>query len=162
MTRAVTVSRMSPLTKAARQAEIGRLIAGSEVRSQAELGVLLTVNGISVTQATLSRDLEELGATKARGRYVLPGGLTPPAADGGSRLARLAEELLLAAESAANLLVLRTPPGGAHLLASGLDRTGWPEVVGSVAGDDTVLLVCRDDIGARALCTRLLGLADGS
>jgi transcriptional regulator of arginine metabolism len=162
-----TVRRLAPVTKAARQAKIAALLADSPVRSQTELVALLAADGLQVTQATLSRDLEELGASKAHGRYVLAAEPAPwPAADDETRLGRLAQELLLSAEAAANLLVLRTPPGGAHLLASTLDRTAAADVnatvVGTVAGDDTILLVCRDDRGARALGARLLRLAEGA
>jgi transcriptional regulator of arginine metabolism len=73
----------------------------------------------------------------------------------------LCEELLVSAESSANLAVAKTPPGGAQLLASALDRAGWPDVLGTVAGDDTVLVVCRDPNGGDALATRLLALAEG-
>lgn len=167
MTGPASVTRLAPLTKAARQARVAELIAGHPVRSQADLVRLLAAEGVQVTQATLSRDLEELGATKAHGRYVVPTEPAPwPAADADTRLARLAEELLLAAEPAQNLLVLRTPPGGAHLLASALDRTAQPwvtgTVAGTIAGDDTVLLVCRGSAGAEQLSARLLRLAEGA
>ncbi|HVV31501.1 MAG TPA: arginine repressor [Mycobacteriales bacterium] len=158
-------SRLAPLTKAARQAKVVSLLADNVVRSQGDLAALLAADRVQVTQATLSRDLEELGATKSRGRYVVAAEPAPwPAADDETRLSRLAQELLLSAEAAVNLLVLRTPPGGAHLLASCLDRTAVIDVaatvVGTVAGDDTILLVCRDDHGAAALSARLLALAE--
>lgn len=162
-----TVRRLAPATKAARQAQIADLLTGRAVRSQTELAALLAADGLQVTQATLSRDLEELGASKAHGRYLLAADPAPwPAADDETRLGRLAQELLLSAEAATNLLVLRTPPGGAHLLASALDRTAATDVVevvvGTVAGDDTVLLVCRDEPGAQHLAGRLLRLAEGT
>ena len=156
-----TRAGLAPTTKAARQARVSALIEFGAIRSQADLVAHLADDGITVTQATLSRDLEELGATKAHGRYVLAGQRAPwPEADADTRLARLADELLLSAEAAVNLVVLHTPPGGAHLLASGLDRAELPEVAGTVAGDDTILLVCRDAGGARALSARLLRLAE--
>jgi transcriptional regulator of arginine metabolism len=136
-----------PVNKAARQARIAALLAGREVRSQAELGRLLAEEGIAVTQATLSRDLEGLGAVKTRQpagqlAYALEGPQAPEEAVR-LRLSRLCEELLVSAEANGDLVVLRTPPGGAHLLASALDRAGLPAVLGTIAGDDTVLLVCR-------------------
>ncbi len=166
----MSLARLAPVTKAARLSKVAELLVARAVRTQDELAGLLAAAGMPVTQATLSRDLEELGATKAHGRYVLAGEPAPwPAADDETRLGRLAQELLLSAEAAANLLVLRTPPGGAHLLASSLDRIAASSgsalnatVVGTVAGDDTILLVCRDDRGARTLATRLLRLAEGS
>jgi transcriptional regulator of arginine metabolism len=154
--------RLAPTTKAARQSAIAELVAGQPVRSQAELGSLLADRGMQVTQATLSRDLEELGAGKAHGRYVLSTAPGPwPAADAPGRLARVAEELLVTAELAANLVVLRTPPGGAQLLASAVDRGTLSGVVGTVAGDDTVLVICRDERAARATASALLALAEG-
>jgi transcriptional regulator of arginine metabolism len=162
-TRAVVGSRprLAPLTKAARQSRIADLLAGRPVRSQAELARLLAEDGLAATQATLSRDLEELGATKDdAGAYRVadPGSRTVPE---GQRLARLCEELLVSAEAASNLVVLRTPPGGAHLLASAIDRGPLPSVAGTVAGDDTVLLVARSDLEAEQTADWLLRLADG-
>ena len=142
---------LTATTKAARQARIVELLGGQVVASQTELGRLLAEAGVAVTQATLSRDLEELGAVKVRtaGRHGLRRAArrTPRAAarprpsTPGS--ARLLEELLVSAEATGDLVVLRTPPGGAHFLGSALDRAGLPDVAGTVAGDDTVLLVTR-------------------
>ena len=161
-----------PLTKAARQARIVELLDAQPVSSQTELGRLLAAAGVEVTQATLSRDLDELGAVKVRTAAgmtyaVPPEGQprkgTPEAVD--ARLARLLEELLIGAEATGQLVVLRTPPGGAQLLGSALDRAGLPEVAGTVAGDDTVLLITRQlpaKAGpADALAARLLRLAEG-
>jgi transcriptional regulator of arginine metabolism len=155
----------APLTRAARHARIVAIVGRHSVRSQTELARLLAGEGISVTQATLSRDLEELGAVKLRGPgggsvYVVPEEGSPPpvrpvAEATPPRLARLLSELLVATDGSGNLAVLRTPPGGAHLLASALDRAGLPDVVGTVAGDDTVLAVSRDPAGGAALADRL-------
>ena len=164
--------RAVPLTKAARQARIGELLASRPVASQTELGRLLAGSGVEVTQATVSRDLEELGAVKVRTpagmSYALPPEGQPRTGTAGAvdaRLARLLEELLVSAEATGSLVVLRTPPGGAHLLGSALDRAGLSEVAGTVAGDDTVLLVCRQPAAkagpAHTLATRLLRLAEG-
>ncbi len=163
---------VTPTTKAARQARIAELLEARPVSSQSELGRLLAGAGVAVTQATLSRDLDELGAVKVRSSvgtiYALPPegssrGGTSEAVD--ARLARLLEELLVSAEATGGLVVLRTPPGGAHLLGSALDRAGLPEIAGTVAGDDTVLLICRQPPAkagpADALAARLLRLAEG-
>ncbi len=183
----------SPATKAARHAKIAGILAqpGAPVRSQEELAERLAVLGIKVTQATLSRDLEELGAVRLRGPdgglfYALPaegGGTAREAADeaqadaaarlagaaglavgpvGGSvtGLARVAAELLLSAEASGNLVVLHTPPGAAQLMASMIDRTGMHAVLGTVAGDDTVLVVARDPGGGDELAAMLLRLAE--
>lgn len=164
----------APLTKNARHALVAGLLTGRPVRSQQELGLLLAEAGVHVTQATLSRDLGELGAYKVR---TDDGGLVyalPAAPERWSRgataspqLARRLEELLISAEAAGSTVVLRTPPGGAHLLASSLDVAELPEVAGTIAGDDTVLLICRtleersgEQVSA-ALAERLLRTAEG-
>ena len=182
--RTTTATASAPLTRAARHARIVALVEKAPVRSQAELARLLAATGIVVTQATLSRDLEELGAVKVRTgdgppAYAVPGENEPrrrraalePANSSDrtsdrtdARLARLLEELLVSAEASGNLVVLRTPPGGAHLLASAVDRTALSAVIGTVAGDDTVLLVCRAATGTHggdAVAGRLLRLAEG-
>lgn len=174
----MTVSQSAgvPMTKAARHAQIEEILARHRVRSQAELVGLLADAGVQVTQATLSRDLDELGAVKLRDPdgslvYALPGegGDRIPrtrAADGevqhpaGTRLGRVAEELLVSAEYCANLVVLRTPPGAAQFLASAIDHSDVASVIGTVAGDDTVLVVCRDPNGGADVAAFLLGLAN--
>ena len=157
-----------PQTKAARQRRIVELLTRTTVRSQAELVRLLASDRIEVTQATLSRDLEELGAVKIRDSwgqlvYAVPaeGGdrtprLAPEPGTGQTRLARAAGELLVAAESSANLVVLRTPPGAAQFLASVLDQSALATVLGTIAGDDTVLVIARDPDGGPALAAHLL------
>jgi transcriptional regulator of arginine metabolism len=158
------------LSKTARHARIVDILVRRPVRSQTELVALLAAEGVSVTQATLSRDLDELGAVKLRGPggggslYVVPEDGSPPpvrplAEATPPRLARLLGELLVAADGSGNLAVLRTPPGGAHFLASALDRAGLPDVVGTIAGDDTVLVVARDPAGGPALADRLYAVA---
>jgi transcriptional regulator of arginine metabolism len=151
-----------PATKVARQQRIVDLVRRTPVRSQTELARLLAADGLVVTQATLSRDLDELGATKVRGDAGLVYAVDP---DGGAvdpdRLSRVLADLLLSAEPSANLVVLRTPPGGAHLLGSALDRAGLPGVIGTVAGDDTVLVVSRRANGGAALARELVRRADG-
>ncbi|MDQ1680491.1 MAG: transcriptional regulator of arginine metabolism, partial [Frankiaceae bacterium] len=148
----------TPATKAARQARIAGLLASTPVRSQADLAQLLARDGFAVTQATLSRDLEELGAIKVRAAdgtlvYGLPydGHGHPIEPEQAARLARALEDLLVSAEPAGNLVVLRTPPAGANMLASAIDRAGLPDVAGTVAGDDTVVLVCRAAASQEAL-----------
>ena len=173
-----TVAGSSPVTKAARHAQITAILAqpGRPVRSQDELVERLGRRGIRVTQATLSRDLEELGAVRLRGRdgalvYALPGeagpggiggepGGTMLGGDPSGRVARITQELLIAAEASANLVVLRTPAGAAQLLASVIDHAGWPEVLGTVGGDDTVLVIARDPAGGGELARALLRLAE--
>ena len=160
----------TPTTKAARQSRIAELLATQPVASQTELGRLLAASGVAVTQATVSRDLEELGAVKVRTAagmaYALPpeGQPRPGTAEAvDARLGRLLEELLVSAEATGELVVLRTPPGGANLLGSALDRAGLADVAGTIAGDDTVLLITRSAAApaCTALAERLLRLAEG-
>jgi transcriptional regulator of arginine metabolism len=160
---------LAPQTKIARQSRIAGVLAANAVRSQGELAQLLAADGVAVTQATLSRDLEEMGALKVRHPeggtvYAVPDEAPGPvlralsdASDG--RVSRLAAELIVSAEASANLVVARTPPGGAQLLASAIDRAGLPDVLGTVAGDDTVLLVARDPRGGAKLAERLRQMA---
>jgi transcriptional regulator of arginine metabolism len=162
-----------PMTKVARQARIADLLGRQPVRSQPELAKLLLESGVEVTQATLSRDLDELGALKLRAEdgslvYALPGegggrirltrlgtGESPAA-----RLSRIAEELLVSAEASANLVIVRTPPGAAQFLASAIDHADWESILGTVAGDDTILVISRDPMGGGSVAEGLLRHAD--
>jgi len=166
----MTAAARVPLTKTARQAKIVSLLEQHEVRSQTELAELLAAEGLQVTQGTLSRDLVEVGALRVRGAdghliYAVPGDggdRTPHAGEFASfegRLARLCAEVLVSAEASANLVVLRTPPGAAQYLASAIDRVAWPAVLGTIAGDDTVLLITADPDGGRATAESLLTLS---
>ncbi len=158
----------APMSMAARRARIGELIGANAVTSQDDLRRLLRDEGIDVTQATVSRDLEALGAVKrheadGRIRYeiVQPTVSRLSPSTGADALARVAADVLLDAEAALNIAVLHTPPGAAHYLAGFLDRTNVEELVGTVAGDDTVIVVMRSAEGASDLCERLLLLAGG-
>lgn len=151
----------SAATRAGRQARIITLLSSQSVRSQGELAALLAEEGIEVTQATLSRDLEELGAVKLRGAdggtgvYVVPEDGSPVrgVAGGTDRMTRLLHELLVATDASGNLAVLRTPPGAAHYLASAIDRAALPEVVGTIAGDDTIFVIAREPMTGADLAT---------
>ncbi|MFG2103917.1 arginine repressor [Micromonospora echinaurantiaca] len=157
----------APLTRAARHGRIVELIRDKAIHSQTELADLLAGDGIQVTQATLSRDLKELGAVTVRGGdgravYLIPEDGQRPlreAEAAPARLVRLLRELLNGVDSSGNIAVLRTPPGAAHYLASALDRAGLPEVVGTIAGDDTILVVAREAVGGAALGEKLAGWA---
>lgn len=157
-------------SRAVRHAKIRSVLGEHTVRSQAELAALLDAAGVRVTQATLSRDLDELGAVKLRtpdgGQpvYVVPEDGAPLAARQSSdappqRLARLLGELLISAEGSANLVVLRTPPGASNFVASALDRAGLPDVLGTIAGDDTILVISRDAAGGPDLARSLIQLS---
>jgi len=163
-----------PATKGSRHQLIVDLLGSHEVRSQPELLDLLLEQGVTVTQATLSRDLVELDAVKVRVAsgalvYAVPaegGDRTPRAvqdsAASESRLARLLGELLSSADASANMALLRTPPGAAQFLASAFDRAELPDILGTIAGDDTVLVISRRPDGGPALAERFLALANGS
>ncbi len=162
-----------PATKTARHARIADILARHSVHSQPELASLLARDGVEVTQATLSRDLVEIGASKVRAAggslvYAVPAAgvdRTPraavPSEQLDARLGRLCEELLVTAEASANLVVLRTPPGAAQFLASAVDQSVLPPVLGTIAGDDTVVVIARDPRGGPALAHRFLALAAG-
>lgn len=159
------------VTKTARQATITDLISARQIRSQTELADLLSDRGIRVSQGTVSKDLLELGATRIRAEdgslvYAVPGEGGDRSAQAGvsraadHRLARLCGELLVSADASANLTVLRTPPGGAHYLASAIDRAAWPSILGTIAGDDTIMVITRDADGGAVVAERLLELSD--
>ena len=183
----------TPLTKTARHARIADILAREQVRSQEELADLLErYASVHVTQATLSRDLDELGVVRLRSGGTLvyalpeepggpgsrpggpgsrPGGSGSPSGAASSRpggataraesphdarLARYLGELMTSAEASANLVVLRTPAGAAQFLASVIDHAALPSVLGTVAGDDTVLIIARDPAGGDALAADFL------
>lgn len=171
----------APQTKAARHALITQILAKERIRSQAELRSALADRGMSTTQATVSRDLVELRATKIRSAsgsqvYAIPEAGAPgqqpsPLAHGTdqddtlgahttARLARWCADLLVTAEWAGQQLVLRTPAGAAQLLASAVDDAMLPGVLGCIAGDDTVLVVTRSQDITSQVCAHLLSLAD--
>ncbi len=161
------LERLRPSSsRAARQARIVALISTQEVHSQGELAGMLAREGVEVTQATLSRDLDELGAVKLRGadggavRYVVPDDGSPVrgVTGGTDRLTRLLAELLVSADHSGNLAVLRTPPGAAQYLASALDRAALAEVVGTIAGDDTLVVVAREPLDGAGLAALLQAL----
>ena len=161
-----------PATKAGRHAAIARVLAREPVRSQGELAAALAAEGLQVTQATLSRDLVELRAVRIRVAdgtlaYALPGeggDRTPHIEDAeqlAARLARLCAALLVTAEASGNVVLLRTPPGAAQFLASAIDHSVMFGVLGTIAGDDTVLVISSDPDGGWALAQRFLDLAGG-
>ncbi|GLE53308.1 arginine repressor [Mycobacterium montefiorense] len=156
----------SEITRAGRQARIVAILSSSSISSQSELAVRLADEGVDVTQATLSRDLEELGAVKLRGAdggvgvYVVPEDGSPVrgVSGGTARLSRLLSELLVSTDASANLAVLRTPPGGADYLASAIDRAALPYVVGTIAGDDTLFVAVREPMTGAELARTLENL----
>lgn len=157
----------TPRTATARRARIATLLATHEVTSQEELGQLLADEGVKVTQATLSRDLLALGAVKSpegRHRYVVDAAAVAdtsiPVSGQDGAVGRVVSELLVRAEAAGQIAVLHTPPGAAQFLAGHLDRSTNFDTVGTVAGDDTIIIVMRTEKDAQALCASLLRMAD--
>ena len=148
-------------TKPRRRQRIAELIAGRGVASQEQLQNLLAADGIAVTQATLSRDLRDLGVMKGPGGYILPGDSaaaehTPAVA---ADLQSALKSFLVRAESGGNIVVLRTGPGRAQSLALDIDKAQLPPVIGTVAGDDTILVAARTPQQAGRLKKQLKQLA---
>jgi transcriptional regulator of arginine metabolism len=151
------------LSKNQRQHLITKLLQAQPVTSQSQLVSLLAEEGVEATQTTVSRDLEDLGAIKVR----IPGGDTAYALPElpahqiapEDHLRRVLGEWVVEVAHSGNLVVLRTPPGSAHVVGSALDRSGLEAVVGTVAGDDTVLVIVDEEVGGLAMSTRLREVA---
>jgi transcriptional regulator of arginine metabolism len=154
---------MNSLGKTQRQHRLARLLENHAVTSQTQLVELLEADGVRATQATVSRDLDELGAVKVR----VPGGdsvyaipeLPHERVAPEDHLRRMLSDWVADIGSSGNLVVLRTPPGSAHVVGSALDRSGLPEILGTVAGDDTVLVVVADGADGAAFANTLGALA---
>lgn len=150
-------------TKQQRQQLIVQLIAANHVASQPELQQLLKKKKVEATQATISRDLDELGAVKVRvaggeSRYAIPE-YEPARVAPGDQLRRVMSEWVAEVAVSGNIVVIRTPPGCAHVVASALDRSGNAALLGTVAGDDTVLCVASESAGGKGLARLLRQLA---
>ena len=145
------------MNKSYRQGQILKLLRGRQLHTQDELAKALASHGIAATQVTLSRDIRELGLVKTGEGYATAASEAPAV---GRDTATVVREFLLDVRVAQNLLVVKTPPACANSLASALDRAEWPQVVGTIAGDDTVLIVAPDASTARALRARLLKLIE--
>jgi transcriptional regulator of arginine metabolism len=145
------------MNKNYRQSQILKLIRGRSLHTQDELARALRALKIPATQVTLSRDIRELGLVKTPAGYS-PGVTDASAAPAGPDVSALAREVLRDVRQAQNLLVLRTPPANANALAAALDHADWPEVTGTIAGDDTVLVVAPDVKTADALRAKFLKL----
>ncbi len=151
------------LTKNQRQHRITKLLEAQAVTSQGQLVALLADQGVEATQTTVSRDLEDLGAVKVR----LPGGDTAYALPElpahqiapEDHLRRVLGEWVVEVAHSGNMVVLRTPPGSAHVVGSALDRSGLDAVIGTVAGDDTVLVIVDEEVGGRTMAARLSDVA---
>ena len=148
------------LTRTQRQAAISNLISKGLVTSQTQLRAMLAEEGLEVTQPTLSKDLAEIGAIRTRSSE---GGLVYSLADDtgipGATLDKLCLDMLISAESSGNLVVAHTPPGGGEYFAAGLDKAAWDGVLGSVAGDDTVIIVTTGTHASQRVVTQLRAFA---
>lgn len=162
----------APRTQAARRTLIVEVLERESIHSQEELRAALAGHGFDVTQATLSRDLVDLGATKVaqgdgRSVYALPEEVPADRAESSSdtapssRLARALHELAVSVDHSLNIVIVRTPPGGAQYLASAFDGAHWGAILGTVAGDDTVLIVTRGVQEGAEVAGSVLAMAEG-
>ena len=152
-----------PMSKTSRQHRIMQLLADTAVTSQGQLVELLEGEGIEATQATVSRDLEDIGAIKVRVPggdlvYGLPDHSNETVAPE-DHLRRVLSDWVADVNSSHNLVVVKTPPGSAHVVASALDRSGLDGVLGTVAGDDSILIVATEDTTGKALAETIRTLA---
>jgi transcriptional regulator of arginine metabolism len=145
------------MSKLSRHKAILELLHESPVPSQEELQRLLHRRGFDAGQATLSRDIRELGLVKAAGGYLLPGREAAGDTDLPS-VSRLVREFVTSVRAAENLLVTKTSVGSAQPVAAALDEENWPEAIGTIAGDDTILIVCQDRRAAGRLADRIQGM----
>ena len=150
--------------KGKRQRLIADWLRAGEIGSQEELVARLGLAGLLATQATVSRDLDELGAVKVKRdgtiRYLLPEAIDPGHA--AAKLDRLLDEWVLAMIPAGNLLVIKTPPGSANLVANALDAAGLTEIAGTIAGDDTIFVALADGVNPAAAAALLQRQRSGS
>jgi transcriptional regulator of arginine metabolism len=149
--------------KRLRQQQIRDLLAARQIATQHELAAALRERGFRATQATVSRDVAEMGLVKVARNgsraYAAPPRTGQAETTSDERLALLLRDLPMEIRTAGLLLIVRAVPGSAHPIAAALDRTGWPEVAGSIAGDDTVFIACSDKGSLDRVHQRLLRLA---
>jgi transcriptional regulator of arginine metabolism len=145
------------MNKSYRQGQIANLIAGRAIHTQEELARALKDVGIPATQVTLSRDIRELGLVKTADGYRQIG-----REPGGPGFASVVADFLLDVRIARNLVVLKTSPGNANSLAVALDRAQWPDVVGTIAGDDTILVISPDEASAEEVRKKFLRMMEES
>ena len=146
------------ISKKARQAKIFEIISGHSVESQESLTALLRDDGMDVAQATVSRDIRELGLVKVRGRYQAAVAPQQPAFSPAALKSALTQ-FVIRTDTAGNILVIRTASGNAHSVCVALDAVEWPEVVGTIAGDDTIFVLARDPEECGKLLKRIRELA---
>lgn len=145
-----------------RQKAIAEMLRAGVVASQEDVTEKLASQGFAVTQATVSRDLDQLGAVKVKRGGVLTYALPDQIGDSdwaASRLQRILSEWVQSVETAGNLIILKTPPGSAHLVALAIDQSNLPEIAGTISGDDTLFLAVRDGVAADAVSDRFRALS---
>jgi len=145
------------ISKKARQGHIQEIIRKHQVKSQEELSELLSQGGVDVTQSTLSRDIRELGLVKARGCYQIAGDLSAAPPD--ELLRRTFHQFVIRTGLSENIVMIKTAPGNAHSIAAVLDAAQWPEVLGTVAGDDTVFVLLRSSRFGKKVLGRIQELS---
>lgn len=153
----------APANKAGRLARIRELIEAGGMSSQADLAEALAAEGIVVHQATISKDLVELRAVRRRDAsgalvYAIEEAVDARASDQ-AKLARLCGEVLLTAVSSGNLVILKTPPGAAQYFGSAIDKAGWDDIIGTIAGDDTILVVTAEGVAGPVVAEKFLTLS---
>ena len=141
------------ISKNARQGRILEMVRNQRIGSQEALSAILLKEGVAVTQSTLSRDVRELGLVKARGRYQISG--EPAGALPNEALRRSFEQFVIRTGVSGNMLMIRTSPGNAHSIAVVLDAAQWPEVLGTVAGDDTVFVLLRNSRSGKQVLAKI-------
>ncbi|HKW19192.1 MAG TPA: hypothetical protein VJO35_16920 [Terriglobales bacterium] len=146
------------MSKLARHQAILELLGGDPIFSQEELQKLLSKRGFGAGQATLSRDIRELGLVKSANGYSQPGREVAAAESDLPSVSRLVREFVTSVQAAENLLVTKTSTGSAQPVAAALDEENWPEAIGTIAGDDTILIVCQDRRAAGRLAGRIQGM----
>ncbi len=154
---------MTGLSKAQRQYRIAAFLAREPVTSQTQIVALLAAEGVEATQATVSRDLDEMAAVKGRlpggeVAYIIPA-LPQDQVAPAEHLRRVCREWVAAVHSSHNVVVVHTPPGSAHVVGSAIDRAGWQDVIGTVAGDDTVMVIAAADTTGSEVAEHLRELA---
>jgi transcriptional regulator of arginine metabolism len=151
------------LAKTQRQHRIAVLLAAHNVTSQGHLVELLAAEGVMATQATVSRDLEELGAVKVRtgggGESVYAVPEYERRVESEDHLRRVFGDWVVEVAHSGNLVIVRTPPGSAHVVASAIDRAGFADIIGTVAGDDTIMVIAAERVGGATVAKQLSGLA---
>ena len=148
--------------RARRQKAIADLLRSEPIASQEEVTARLAAQGLAITQATVSRDLEQLGAVKVKRGGALSYALPDQIGDSdwaAGRLQRIVADWVQSIELAGNMLVFRTPPGSAHLVGAAIDQARLPEIAGTVSGDDTLFLVTRDGVNTHQIADRFQGLS---